>query len=128
MDEREFEISIHTPARGVTGNCHLILLIPLYFNPHSRTGSDISRRAVCDRPQGDFNPHSRTGSDREKIKLIPKKDNFNPHSRTGSDKHPAEILPFIAYFNPHSRTGSDMLRTIAFISFLVFQSTLPHGE
>ncbi len=35
------EISIHTPAKGVTG-CSLIVIIPIMdFNPHTREGCDF---------------------------------------------------------------------------------------
>ena len=35
-------ISTHTPARGVTPFSIACLLIDLYFNPHSRKGSDMA--------------------------------------------------------------------------------------
>ena len=34
-------ISIHTPARGVTINNNTEAILSINFNPHSRTGSDI---------------------------------------------------------------------------------------
>lgn len=33
-----------------------------YFNPHSRTGSDLVPVDILEQ-EADFNPHSRTGSD-----------------------------------------------------------------
>ncbi|GFH97292.1 hypothetical protein IMSAGC003_03862 [Lachnospiraceae bacterium] len=38
-------ISIHTPARGVTDRALSIIKIRANFNPHSRTGSDDSQTA-----------------------------------------------------------------------------------
>jgi hypothetical protein len=55
-------ISIHTPARGVTPVHIGFMAVWEYFNPHSRKGSDkdaVSYTNVIP----DFNPHSRKGSD-----------------------------------------------------------------
>ena len=56
------EISIHTPARGVTLIKAKVDYIAFNFNPHSRTGSD-QRLDALETAVADFNPHSRTGSD-----------------------------------------------------------------
>ena len=40
-------ISIHTPARGVTQLPPIIYWRCLYFNPHSRKGSDTKEDAVA---------------------------------------------------------------------------------
>ena len=55
-------ISIHTPAKGVTCRGLRKVNIPLYFNPHSRQGSDRYKSSGRFAPK-DFNPHSRQGSD-----------------------------------------------------------------
>ena len=78
------EISIHTPARGVTAYGAIYAGAPDYFNPHSRTGSDLPIRSHDDMGF-DFNPHSRTGSDLPPKLLGANGIHFNPHSRTGSD-------------------------------------------
>ena len=55
-------ISIHTPARGVTGVARLAAVLDANFNPHSRKGSDAHQTiALCLMQY--FNPHSRKGSD-----------------------------------------------------------------
>ncbi len=36
------QISIHTPARGVTSPAAHTTIVVTDFNPHSRTGSDLS--------------------------------------------------------------------------------------
>ena len=38
--QKHTNISIHTPTRGVTLACAVLLSIPGYFNPHSHKGSD----------------------------------------------------------------------------------------
>ena len=40
MFEKEIDISIHTPTRGVTETYWHIKIIWNYFNPHSHKGSD----------------------------------------------------------------------------------------
>ena len=58
----EVQISIHTPARGVTyeGKDHSENQTD--FNPHSREGSDVGAD-ILQQLITDFNPHSREGSD-----------------------------------------------------------------
>ena len=55
-------ISIHTPARGVTDIRIDRKILSIYFNPHSRKGSDVWNRSDFQQLK-DFNPHSRKGSD-----------------------------------------------------------------
>ena len=102
----------------------------MYFNPHSRTGSDkgalssdysyiISihtpaqgvtiRIAIHAGVAINFNPHSRTGSDRPCQPRACAGRYFNPHSRTGSDPVYSPSSVSFPNFNPHSRTGSDLL-------------------
>ena len=78
------DISIHTPAKGVTLLSRRLKTWRVNFNPHSREGSD---RPVVDF----FAPYSIsihtpakgvTGILRT---LIQRHPNFNPHSREGSD-------------------------------------------
>ena len=44
------------------------MVLQLYFNPHSREGSDIST-SIPQLLSSDFNPHSREGSDVEMQEL-----------------------------------------------------------
>ncbi len=41
-------ISIHTPAKGVTALLWEFIYVGLYFNPHSREGSDVNIYALYD--------------------------------------------------------------------------------
>ena len=70
-------ISTHTPARGVTGYQNRTQHLPLYFNPHSRKGSDeFGGDAVGN--DGHFNPHSRKGSDMDLGDKIKELRKFQP--------------------------------------------------
>ena len=40
-------ISIHTPARGVTGDIAIVPVLNVNFNPHSRKGSDVLADLGC---------------------------------------------------------------------------------
>ena len=77
-------ISIHTPARGVTGvvygrnGCHQ------HFNPHSRTGSDKNSRHSVVLPL-QFQSTLPHGERRLHTPVPATVSDFNPHSRTGSD-------------------------------------------
>ena len=55
-------ISIHAPARGATRSSALFPVLPVYFNPRSREGSDHFARLPFIR-LNHFNPRSREGSD-----------------------------------------------------------------
>ena len=55
-----------------------------------------------------FNPHSREGSDKYELSEVSlHKEHFNPHSREGSDCTLLGYQTSTSYFNPHSREGSD---------------------
>ena len=58
-----YDISIHTPAKGVTDAFRHAARTNVYFNPHPREGGDRFR-AVDSTPIFDFNPHPREGGDR----------------------------------------------------------------
>ena len=62
-----------------------IHLLPYYFNPHSRAGSDSTGDSTGSHLHFDFNPHSRAGSDAFLADWLKPCSNFNPHSRAGSD-------------------------------------------
>ena len=100
------DISIHTPAWGVTP-----LAMPYgnnqkHFNPHARVGRDASKMlkhavqlisihtpawgvTVNERFNSwikiNFNPHARVGRDKDSRKTANRGDNFNPHARVGRD-------------------------------------------
>ena len=58
------QISIHTPARGVTPFRVRRGDRLLYFNPHTREGCDSTNTRPC-AAAPDFNPHTREGCDRQ---------------------------------------------------------------
>ena len=121
------QISIHTPAKGVTRYGSKKILPVTDFNPHSREGSDdLPTRTV--RRFGNFNPHSREGSDRCNSLLCRAWSDFNPHSREGSDKHWCGAYMQKNDFNPHSREGSDRTVLQSLCGLCRFQSTLPRRE
>ena len=122
------EISIHTPAKGVTSSKHedaAYIVISIHtpakgvtritgegipgepdFNPHSREGSD-TKQHYKPKARKYFNPHSREGSDLSILTTSKQLEHFNPHSREGSDKPILLTVSMSLYFNPHSREGSD---------------------
>ena len=85
MSNVRVQISIHTPARGVTILSTLLFAVYCDFNPHSRTGSDLY---VClDGRQQVISIHTPArGVTRTWDSLRWRYANFNPHSRTGSDR------------------------------------------
>ena len=58
----KYSISIHTPAWGATERAYKNETTKVYFNPHSRVGSDNSYHRYV-KTGKHFNPHSRVGSD-----------------------------------------------------------------
>ena len=124
---KDWDVSIHAPARGATYRAGVASSSTLSFNPRSRTGSDD----CCDRvrppghlfqstlPHGERPmPWTKTGHCKR----------FNPRSRTGSDENCWMGRVTINGFNPRSRTGSDLTLYRRSPLALQFQSTLPHGE
>ena len=63
------QISIHTPARGVTHTEKESVQYVGNFNPHSRKGSDQMHHNIFTALK-DFNPHSRKGSDSGKQRKV----------------------------------------------------------
>ena len=145
----ERDVSIHTPAWGVTHSQRRPRGGRTGFNPHSRVGSDLVSRLWWSIPSC-FNPHSRVGSDSDQGPARDASRRFNPHSRVGSDAHKLRISmqTFVSIhtpawgvtsaildtdhplqrFNPHSRVGSDLSSLNSYIGQCKFQSTLPRGE
>ena len=98
-------ISIHAPAQGATEVTRNISTERKYFNPRSRTGSDLAagiRHRLCKH----FNPRSRTGSDAHHPGRNGKKRSFQ-------STLPHRERPHLLN-KKHPRFG--------------FQSTLPHRE
>ena len=58
-----YDISIHTPVKGVTPRPRSISTVHRYFNPHTREGCDAVLLLWVSSPS-DFNPHTREGCDR----------------------------------------------------------------
>ena len=89
--EVSMQISIHTPAKGVTQGKQRSVASLRDFNPHSREGSDYQScyLMLC---YTNFNPHSREGSDQIIGSKNPVKKDFNPHSREGSDPNAVDII------------------------------------
>ena len=98
-------ISIHTPAKGVT--------ISWWKTPWKHI---ISIHTPAKGVTG-------TGS-----LLLCKEVNFNPHSREGSDFFFRVYNCNIFHFNPHSREGSDKYGRYIYDRKCQFQSTLPRRE
>ena len=98
------DISIHTPAKGVT---FIVAILSPYV---------------------DFNPHSREGSDSVLALLVCVCFDFNPHSREGSD-FLRQLLPLFQAISIHTPakgvTGNARNRSGATKKF---QSTLPRRE
>ena len=124
------QISIHTPAKGVTVIIS-VWTVPFPFQstlprrewqnpqkyPHTRQEfqSTLPRREWQPRRRIQalfwyFNPHSREGSDKWNCSDWNYYRNFNPHSREGSDIQSGWFGLLQKHFNPHSREGSDLLR------------------
>ena len=99
------DISIHTPARGVTS-----------IDPPLPSKISISIHTPARGVTYQMRVHPSFNSD------------FNPHSREGSDFIFPRLQRIYLYFNPHSREGSDIIRKSEFSSHKSFQSTLPRGE
>ncbi len=144
------EISIHAPAWGATTRHRHSLLLPRYFNPRSRVGSDGAG------PRG----HARN---RDISIHAPAWGATRRHRRYWSTRHisihaPAWGATFSSYswiclrrisihapawgatvggkgiharqanFNPRSRVGSDSCASAMSRFACIFQSTLPRGE
>ena len=162
-------ISIHTPARGVT--ClmlnrlkHLLFqstlpqgewLIDLcryksliYFNPHSRKGSDIIKKAVCDILEISIHTPARGVTKIVGRPFLGISISIHTPAR-GVTLQPSFLFYCLSFqstlpqgewqpqrlipgkdidFNPHSRKGSDATDPSRYEVLKQFQSTLPQGE
>ena len=55
-------VSIHTPTKGVTVLCSMVLVPYMSFNPHTHEGCDASWKMET-APRASFNPHTHEGCD-----------------------------------------------------------------
>ena len=100
------DISIHTPARGVTFRL-LATANDTHISIHTPARGVTMMGSKQSHTQTNFNPHSRKGSDVRWRHEVPATVYFNPHSRKGSDRNGVGCSVYSVYFNPHSRKGSD---------------------
>ena len=120
-------ISIHTPARGVTSqSIHLIFCFRISIHTPAR---GVTLFASIWRSFWIISIHTPargvTSLTYTAFKVI---GNFNPHSRKGSDGEWKDCDYEILHFNPHSRKGSDNYDFGDILYVREFQSTLPQGE
>ena len=73
MPATSYDISIHTPTRGVTADELKKIADELNFNPHSHKGSD-SCKDIKPLSIPYFNPHSHKGSDTKNSHILTKKN------------------------------------------------------
>ena len=99
----------------------------LYFNPHSREGSDKSI-AHIPKVYQNFNPHSRVGSDKPCFAYSDTRTISIHTPAWGATPGCALVFNLSFYFNPHSRVGSDRCSWQNSGTIYKFQSTLPRGE
>ena len=143
------QISIHTPAKGVTTNpaikCSAFIIsihtpakgVTLIFFAHAICFS-ISIHTPAKGVTPDIRGVPRPGTFQS---TLPRREwrgvsagatdlrnYFNPHSREGSDEYFYMWSEVVKYFNPHSREGSDEDKVLKLAVEFKFQSTLPRRE
>ena len=123
----QYDISIHTPTRGVTCDCCLFFDFDI-ISIHTPTRGVTSFSAIMFCITKYFNPHSHKGSDTasmEQLLMIV----ISIHTPTrGVTKNKNVKCKSSVYFNPHSHKGSDKPSRSFTSSYVLFQSTLPQGE
>ena len=93
-NDRDWRISIHTPARGVTHSQEqLCWMICISIHTPARGVTTLTRWTAS--ASINFNPHSREGSDLWFARLADRIYHFNPHSREGSDAQDREPVLFL---------------------------------
>ena len=99
-----------------------------YFNPRSRTGSDVISIGSLDLLPH-FNPRSRTGSDALGFEPYEQEVSISTHAPAqGATRAAIPNRPTRRNFNPRSRTGSDHPAARHSPRRWIFQPTLPHRE
>ena len=103
------EISIHTPAWGVTIPLDDGINGVVNFNPHARVGRD-TKYADEYHLLVHISIHTPAwGVTLPSVRFSPSYIYFNPHARVGRDFFGPVGHHFVAYFNPHARVGRDWL-------------------
>ena len=98
-----------------------------YFNPRSRTGSDVDSCTSYSK-MSHFNPRSRTGSDGFRAGELDQRP-ISTHAPAQGATPPHHLSHYtVMDFNPRSRTGSDRIKSISGADCPAFQPTLPHRE
>ena len=142
-------ISTHAPARGATKQKGEQGHGEKYFNPRSRTGSDITGSASAWAQTISTHAPAR-GATHLVLREIALHDAFQPTLPHGERRYyfvtditfvqfqptlphgerriTSICLPLCRYFNPRSRTGSDETERGTRTWRKIFQPTLPHGE
>ena len=95
-----------TLPHGERHSFHFASPLKIYFNPRSRTGSDVPVHAVYSILDISIHAPAR-GATLSKLMSSQCLLYFNPRSRTGSDLLQSHNKARSAHFNPRSRTGSD---------------------
>ena len=100
---------------------------PLYFNPHSRMGSDIFPESYP--KQHEISIHTPAwGVTKGALTSSAVPDYFNPHSRMGSDIARHKDYPYSSQFQSTLPHGEWHVSIVIGLMLMRFQSTLPHGE
>ena len=100
----------------------------LYFNPHSREGSDLSG-LWHGRSSYYFNPRSREGSDDFPLWYARYTSKISIHAPAKGATYTFAYLFFLAiYFNPRSREGSDELVVLLAKGMLNFNPRSREGS
>ena len=122
------KISIHTPARGVTEVTSFFCVFSIYFNPHSRKGSDYLHTAKK-RRKNHFNPHSRKGSDIKVSFQCINVSRISIHTPARGVTGDIETLQSGVTISIHTPArGVTLLSAVLYFNRWRFQSTLPQGE
>ena len=119
-------VSIHTPAWGVTVPRMTRLLFNSRFNPHSRVGSDAPTPPGS--PQaGRFNPHSRVGSD-HRVTGPCSSHQVSIHTPAWGVTVALSERKLLEEVSIHTPAWGVTLPSLSFVAVMGFQSTLPRGE
>ena len=121
------DISIHTPARGVT-----LPTIQIYFHCsisiHTPARGVTSTGFITGLTRQNFNPHSRKGSDLQALRIFPCKK-ISIHTPARGVTSSFIFSCFSCGISIHTPARGVTFSPFHFISFpLAFQSTLPQGE
>ena len=85
------------------------------------------RATLTKKRKAGFNPRTRMGCDTAEAEIPLPSACFNPRTRMGCDDTFLPLHPYQDSFNPRTRMGCDVPSYLTSTTFLVFQSTHPHG-